>query len=71
MLLIFLDNAIKFSPIGGLVDVELTEELGKFALSVRDQGPGILELKAINRSDGGCEFILSICGSPNDLYSNQ
>ncbi len=101
MLLIILDNAVKFSPSGGFVDVDLTETLGKYTLSVRDQGPGIpeedlpyiferfykqrseanksgtglglaiakqiadrhsAELKATNRSEGGCEFILSISG---------
>ncbi len=41
LLLILLDNAIKFSPVGGLVDVVLTEALDKITLSVRDQGPGI------------------------------
>lgn len=42
MLLILLDNAIKFSPAGGLVEVALNEVPGTITLSVRDQGPGIV-----------------------------
>lgn len=41
MILILLDNAIKFSPEGGLVEVALNEVSGTIALSVRDQGTGI------------------------------
>jgi signal transduction histidine kinase len=41
ILLILLDNAIKFSPAGGVVEVVLTEAPDKITLSVRDQGPGI------------------------------
>ncbi len=109
MLLILLDNAVKFSPAGGALDIELTEELNQITLSVRDQGPGIVAedlpyifdrfykqrseankngtglglaiakqiadrhnavLKAINRSDGGCEFILSISRWPHDINYN-
>lgn len=99
MLLILLDNATKFSPVGGAVDVTLSNVPDKTTLSIRDQGPGIAAedlphiferfykqrseankngtglglaiakqiadrhdavLKATNRSDGGCEFILYI-----------
>ncbi len=41
ILLILLDNAIKFSPAGGVVEVVLTKVLDKTTLTVRDQGPGI------------------------------
>jgi len=41
MLLILLDNAVKFSPAGGTVDVTLAETPDKTTLSIRDQGPGI------------------------------
>lgn len=41
MLLILLDNAVKFSPAGGTVDVALAEAPDKITLSVRDWGPGI------------------------------
>ncbi len=41
LLLILLDNAIKFSPAGGAVDVTLTKAMDKIILSVRDQGSGI------------------------------
>lgn len=110
MLLILLDNAVKFSPAGGALDIELTEELNQITLSVRDQGPGIAAedlpyifdrfykqrseankngtglglaiakqiadrhnavLKAINRSDRGCEFMLSISRWPHDINYNQ
>ncbi|HBN84384.1 MAG TPA: two-component sensor histidine kinase [Clostridiales bacterium] len=106
ILLIILDNAIKFSPVGEVVEVELTKTPDKITLSVRDQGPGIAAddlpyiferfykqrsetnkngtglglaiakqiadkhsavLKAINRSDRGCEFILSISNRINDV----
>ncbi len=36
-----LDNAIKYSPAGACVDVEITEAGGAPRLIVRDQGPGI------------------------------
>ena len=106
ILLILLDNAIKFSPVGAVVEVLLNEAEDGITLSVRDQGPGIVEedlpyiferfykerseankngtglglaiakqiadrhsavLKAINRSDAGCEFILSISSRPNNI----
>lgn len=41
MLLILLDNAVKFSPSNAAVDVELAETPGIITLSIRDQGPGI------------------------------
>lgn len=41
MLLILLDNAVKFSPAGGTVDVNLSAGENAIALSVRDKGPGI------------------------------
>lgn len=106
ILLILLDNAIKFSPAGGSVEVVLIEAQDKITLSVRDQGPGIVAedlpyiferfykqrsesnkngtglglaiakqiadrhsavLKAINRTNAGCEFILSIRSRPNNI----
>ncbi|NLV36368.1 MAG: HAMP domain-containing protein [Clostridiaceae bacterium] len=42
ILLILLDNAIKFSPVGGLVEVVLAKAQDKITLSIRDQGPGIM-----------------------------
>lgn len=36
-----LDNAIKYSPGGGTVDVEVRREADAFVLSVQDSGPGI------------------------------
>jgi signal transduction histidine kinase len=36
-----LDNAVKYSPAGKTIFVELREENGGLALSVRDEGPGI------------------------------
>ncbi|MDD2362631.1 MAG: sensor histidine kinase [Oscillospiraceae bacterium] len=41
MLIILLDNAIKFSPADGIVEVVLTESPDTITLSVQDQGPGI------------------------------
>ncbi|MBW8803222.1 MAG: HAMP domain-containing protein [Catenulisporales bacterium] len=38
-----LDNAAKFSPAGGLVEVRTTVADGQVALTVRDHGPGIPE----------------------------
>lgn len=37
----FLSNAIKFSPVGGRVDVVARREDGQIRISVTDQGPGI------------------------------
>ncbi|MCK6693290.1 MAG: response regulator, partial [Thermoanaerobaculia bacterium] len=36
-----LSNALKFTPAGGGVQVELSEQAGKVLLAVRDTGPGI------------------------------
>jgi heavy metal sensor kinase len=41
LLLNLLDNAIKFSPPGGKVDVELARRNGSYEISVVDEGPGI------------------------------
>lgn len=110
ILLILLDNAIKFSPAGGVVEVVLTKVLDKTTLTVRDQGPGITAedlpyiferfykqrsemnkkgtglglaiakhiadrhnavLKATNRSDAGCEFILTVSSQLNDVNCNE
>ncbi len=38
------DNAIKYSPIGGRVDVEIIAGRDDVALEVRDEGPGIPEM---------------------------
>ncbi|MBN2314036.1 MAG: ATP-binding protein [Sedimentisphaerales bacterium] len=44
-----LNNAVKFSPNGGLVEVETRQMENAVGLSVRDQGPGIPpnELEAV------------------------
>jgi signal transduction histidine kinase len=36
-----IDNALKYTPPGGRVDVEVTQDGGKARLKVRDNGPGI------------------------------
>ena len=36
-----LENAIKYSPEGSLVEIEILEELTELVMTVRDQGPGI------------------------------
>jgi signal transduction histidine kinase len=41
VLLIMLDNALKFTPAGGAVAVGVAGEPGHVAISVRDSGPGI------------------------------
>lgn len=41
MLLILLDNAVKFSPAGGVVQVTLLAGRSKITMSVCDEGPGI------------------------------
>lgn len=41
LLLILLDNAVKFSPEGGTVEVTLAGKQNAKTLSVRDEGPGI------------------------------
>ncbi len=41
LLLNLLDNAIKHSPVGGTVAVEMAERDGQHAISVIDEGPGI------------------------------
>ena len=38
-----LDNAIKYTPVGGQVDVSLHRQDGQAVLSVEDSGPGITE----------------------------
>ena len=42
-LLNLLDNAVKFSAAGTVVQVSLKEEADRFVLQVADQGPGIPE----------------------------
>lgn len=41
MFLIVLDNAVKFSPAGGVVEITVKEEVDRWAIAVRDHGPGI------------------------------
>jgi two-component system phosphate regulon sensor histidine kinase PhoR len=36
-----IDNAVKYSPVGSRVDVEVQREDGRIRFSVRDRGPGI------------------------------
>lgn len=43
LLIILLDNALKFTPAGGFVEVFLREEEGKILLRVEDSGAGIAE----------------------------
>ncbi|WP_028582977.1 CHASE2 domain-containing protein [Desulfogranum mediterraneum] len=38
-----LDNAVKFSPAGSTINLELQEEPERFTITVQDQGPGIPE----------------------------
>ena len=38
-----LDNAIEFSPPGGVIEIQASLENGHYRLSIRDQGPGIPE----------------------------
>lgn len=40
---VLLDNAVKFTPAGGRVDVEVAAEGGEARLTVSDNGPGISE----------------------------
>ncbi len=40
---VLLDNACRYSPAGGAVDVSVTHEAGRVRLSVDDSGPGIPE----------------------------
>jgi len=41
VLLIVLDNALKFTPVGGVVGVTTTVADGGVSIAVRDSGPGI------------------------------
>lgn len=41
LLLIILDNAVKFSPTGAEIEVEATQADSSWQLKVKDQGPGI------------------------------
>src|SRR5947209_747422 len=41
MLLILLDNAIKYTPEGGAIAISLIEEASKVTIAVTDSGPGI------------------------------
>ena len=36
-----IDNAVKFSPAGGEVDVDAFAENGRLSVEVRDRGPGV------------------------------
>lgn len=36
-----IDNAVKYTPAGGTVDVELSYDASRFAIEIRDSGPGI------------------------------
>jgi signal transduction histidine kinase len=36
-----LDNAVKYSPAGGAVEVEALADNGRISVEVRDRGPGI------------------------------
>jgi signal transduction histidine kinase len=38
-----IDNAIKYSPVGSEIDIELTQQEEWCKLAVRDRGPGIHE----------------------------
>ncbi|MFA6930346.1 MAG: ATP-binding protein [Lentisphaeria bacterium] len=52
------DNAIKFTPPGGLIEIRITEQAGRLSLTVSDTGSGILPedmeniFKRFYRSDG-------------------
>lgn len=43
MIMIVLDNAVKFSPVGSPLDVKVTQEEDKVFLSISDQGEGMTE----------------------------
>ena len=73
LLIIFLDNAIKYSPAGSSIDFVLTKGKHKLLLMVRDQGCGISDEdkdkvfdrfyrvdKARSRSEGGLGLGLSL-----------
>ncbi len=36
-----LDNAVQFSPQGGVIEISLTQTAGRYRLEVRDHGPGV------------------------------
>jgi CheY-like chemotaxis protein len=72
----FISNALKFTPVGGRIDVRLIarEDLGRpvIRLEVSDQGPGVpviererifrpFEQTALGREAGGAGLGLSIC----------
>jgi len=69
-----LDNAIKYSPDGGCIDVILAQEAGRLRFTVRDQGLGIPHSEqerifekfyrldaAMSRGVGGSGLGLYIC----------
>ncbi|HEX3107630.1 MAG TPA: ATP-binding protein [Thermoanaerobaculia bacterium] len=41
LVLILLDNAVKYTRTNGTIDVALRESAGRYSLSVRDSGPGV------------------------------
>ena len=74
------DNAVKFTPAGGRVEVGLLERDGEAAIQVRDTGPGISETdsKAVtkrfyrcdkSRSSGGLGLGLSLVAAIVELHN--
>ena len=41
LVLNLIDNAVKYSPVGGVVGVSLTQQYGEYDIRVSDNGPGI------------------------------
>jgi two-component system sensor histidine kinase VicK len=79
-----LDNAIKFSPRGSVVELEVRRLEGEVQFSVRDQGPGIPQNKvhtifqrfeqadaSDTRRTGGLGLGLSICRSIVELHGGR
>jgi heavy metal sensor kinase len=83
-LLNLVDNAIKYSPVGGRIEVRLTQEAGETIIDVSDTGPGIpSELrsrvfdrfyrvdKARSRENGGTGLGLAIAKWAVEVNSGQ
>jgi signal transduction histidine kinase len=74
LMLNLLDNAVKYTPSGGTVDVSLSAANGQAEVAVSDSGPGIAAEhlphifdrfyrvdRARSRAEGGVGLGLSIC----------
>ena len=76
-----IDNAVKYSPAGGVVDVEVRRVGERFCLSVDDSGPGIVEgdrervldrfYRVVGNEANGSGLGLAIVKAITDMHGAQ